>query len=229
MVSEAHIQIAPSVLAADFSNLGQQVREVTEAGADLIHVDVMDGRFVPNISLGEVVVDAIRRSTHLPLNIHLMVDEPDQLLPSFTKAPTDQIIVHAEACTHLHRTVTLVKDQGNQVGVAINPGTPVAAVEEVLPLLDFVLVMTVNPGFGGQTFIPGALGKVKRLRRMIQEGGYGARIVVDGGVKADWTAQDSVRAGATVLVAGTAIFNPNEAVPQALKTMRCCLSGLSAG
>ena len=229
MVSEAHIQIAPSVLAADFSNLGQQVREATEAGADLIHVDVMDGRFVPNISLGEVVVDAIRRSTHLPLNIHLMIAEPDQLLPSFIKAPTDQIIVHAEACTHLHRTVTLVRDQGNQVGVAINPGTPVAAVEEVLPLLDFVLVMTVNPGFGGQTFIPGALDKVKRLRRMIQEAGYGARIVVDGGVKADWTAQDSVRAGATVLVAGTAIFNPRESVPQAMKTMRCCLSGLVAG
>ena len=228
MVTEAHIQIAPSVLAADFSDLGRQVREATEAGADLIHVDVMDGRFVPNISLGEVVVDAIRRSTHLPLNIHLMVSEPDQLLPSFIKAPTDQIIVHAEACTHLHRTVTLVKDQGNQVGVAINPGTPVAAVEELLPLLDFVLVMTVNPGFGGQTFIPAALDKVKRLRRMIQEADYGARIVVDGGVKADWTAQDSVRAGATVLVAGTAIFNPNEPVPQALKTMRCCLSGLEA-
>ena len=229
MVSEAHIQIAPSVLAADFSNLGQQVREATEGGADLIHVDVMDGRFVPNISLGEVVVDAIRRSTDLPLNIHLMIAEPDQLLPSFMKAPTDQIIVHAEACTHLHRTVNLVKDQGNQVGVAINPGTPIAAVEEVLPLLDFVLVMTVNPGFGGQTFIPGALDKVKRLRRIIQEAGYDARIVVDGGVKADWTAQDSVRAGATVLVAGTAIFNPNEPVHQALKTMRCCLSGLSAG
>ena len=229
MVSEAHIQIAPSVLAADFSNLGQQVREATEAGADMIHVDVMDGRFVPTISLGEVVVDAIRRSTHLPLNIHLMIAEPDQLLPSFIKAPTDQIIVHAEACTHLHRTVTLVRDQGNQVGVAINPGTPVAAVEEVLPWLDFVLVMTVNPGFGGQTFIPGALDKVKHLRLMIQEAGYGARIVVDGGVKADWTAQDSVRAGATVLVAGTAIFNPQESVPQALKTMRCCLSGLAAG
>ena len=153
------------------------------------------------------------------MNIHLMIAEPDQLLPSFIKAPTDQIIVHAEACTHLHRTVTLVKDQGNQVGVAINPGTPVAAVEEVLPLLDFVLVMTVNPGFGGQTFIPGALDKVKRLRRLIEEAGFGARIVVDGGVKADWTAQDSVRAGATVLVAGTAIFNPQESVPQALK--RC--------
>ena len=223
----ARIMIAPSLLTADFGNLAQQVRAATEAGADLIHVDVMDGRFVPNISFGEVVVDAVREATNLPLNIHLMIEEPDNLLPCFMKALTDQVIVHAEACTHLHRTVFHIKEQGKQVGVAINPGTPISAVEEVLPFLDIVLVMTVNPGFGGQTFIASALDKVKRLKQIITERGYSAAIEVDGGVKADHTCRDSVQAGASILVAGSAIFNPHQTVDQAMRDMRACADGAS--
>ena len=222
-----HIQIAPSILAADFGNLHQQVKDVTAAGADLIHVDVMDGRFVPNITMGEVVVDVIRGSTHLPLNIHLMIWEPDNLLPTFMKTPADQIIIHAEACSNLQRTVTRIKEEGNEVGVAVNPATPLTAVESVLAILDIVMVMSVNPGLGGQSFIPDAVDKIKRLKRMIVEGGHAALIEVDGGVKADWTAQESVKAGASILVSGTGIFNSQQTIEGAIGSMRCCLQGLT--
>ena len=215
----SEIKIAPSILSADFGRLGEQVAEVTRAGADYIHVDVMDGHFVPNITMGPVVVEGIRASTHLPLNVHLMIEDPGRFIPDFVRAGADHIIVHSESSLHLHRLVHQVKDAGLQVGVAVNPSTSLASIEEVLCYVDIALVGTVNPGFAGQKMIPQTLRKASRLKGLLEDRGYGAEIQVDGGINAE-TAPAAAVAGATILVAGSAIFNNTESVETAMRRLR---------
>lgn len=207
------LRIAPSILSADFSMLGQEIADVERGGADWIHVDVMDGHFVPNITIGPLVVEAIRPKTKLPLDVHLMIEQPDRYVPAFAKAGADLISVHTEACAHLHRTIHLIKEQGVKAGVVLNPATPLSALEHVMDdALDLVLLMTVNPGFGGQNFIAGMLPKIAKLREMLNARGLQAvDIEVDGGINEE-TAKLAVEAGANVLVAGSAVFNrPNRA------------------
>jgi len=201
------IKLAPSILSADFSRLGEQVRLVDEAGAQLIHVDVMDGHFVPNLTLGPVIVKWIKSWTERPFDVHLMIEDPDFYIPDFIKAGADFISVHAETLPHLQRTLAMIRDGGAGAGVALNPATPLAVVEEVLDDLDFVVLMSVNPGFGGQSFIPAALDKITRLRRLLESRGAGdrVRIEVDGGVCRDNIAE-VVRRGADWLVAGSAVY-----------------------
>lgn len=199
------IKLSPSILSADFSRLGEEVRAVERAGADYIHVDVMDGRFVANITVGPAVVSALRSVTQLPLDVHLMIEEPERYVERFAGAGAGIITVHAEATRHLHGTVQMVKACGARAGVSINPATPVHVLDEILPDLDLVLVMSVNPGFSGQAFIPGSLGKIRALRTAITERGLDTEIEVDGGIKADNIA-DAARAGADVFVAGSGIF-----------------------
>ena len=213
------VKIAPSILSADFARLGEQVSEATDAGADYIHLDVMDGRFVPNITFGPVVVESLKSYTNLPLDAHLMIVEPERRIPDFIQAGVDHVTVHAEACTHLHRVIQKIKDGGCRAGVALNPATPISAIEEALPFLDIVLILTVNPGFGGQTLIPEVLDKVSRLRAIIDERGYEVEVEVDGGVNAQ-TAADVVNAGADTLVAGSAVFNRRESVAEAMARLR---------
>ena len=208
------VQIAPSILAADFANLGNAIRLVESAGADVIHVDVMDGHFVPNITMGPPVVASIRKVTTLPLDVHLMIEDPDAYVQPFADAGADWISVHVEACRHLDRTLQLIRSCGAKPGVVLNPATSLSTLDETLRLVDYVLVMTVNPGFGGQRFLPYTLEKVQRLKKVIQHKGLSAKIEVDGGISLE-NVPDLVRSGADILVVGSQIFgapDPAEAV-----------------
>ncbi|MGH9601622.1 MAG: ribulose-phosphate 3-epimerase [Terriglobales bacterium] len=203
------IELAPSILSADFARLGEQAKAAVEGGATLLHVDVMDGHFVPNITIGPPVVASLRKATAVPLDVHLMIEDPDQYVPLFVDAGADWISVHQEACAHLHRSLELIRTKGVQVGVVINPATPVQTLGEVLDLVDFVLVMSVNPGFAGQKFIPASLDKIRKLVTMRNAKGAGFRIEVDGGIGRD-NIGEVVRAGAEVLVAGNAVFGKGD-------------------
>jgi ribulose-phosphate 3-epimerase len=217
------VKLAPSILAADFAHLGKQVIEAEQAGADRIHVDVMDGHFVPNISMGALIVESLRRVTRLPLETHLMISDPDFFLEEFTEAGSDSFLVHWEGNNNLHRTVQRVKALGKRVGVVINPATPAAVLEEILQDVDQVLVMTVNPGFGHQHFIHTTLPKIRRVRRMIDEIKPGCDLEVDGGIDPT-TAPLVVDAGANVVVAGSAIFSAKESIAAAMERIRSAVS-----
>ncbi|MDT8901497.1 ribulose-phosphate 3-epimerase [Anaeroselena agilis] len=199
------IKIAPSILSADFADLGGEIRRVAAAGADLIHVDVMDGHFVPNLTIGPPVVAAIRKTTDLPFDVHLMITNPEEMVTPFIKAGADIVTVHAETAPHLHRLLETIREQGARAGVSLNPSTPLSAVEEVLDYVDMVLLMTVNPGFGGQKFIPTMVDKIRRLRRMVEARKLAVDIEVDGGIIPD-NARQVTAAGANILVAGSAVY-----------------------
>jgi ribulose-phosphate 3-epimerase len=209
------IKIAPSILSADFARLGEEVKTVEAGGADLIHVDVMDGHFVPNLTIGPIIVHALRPVTKLPLDVHLMIEDPDFFIDDFAKAGANYLTVQVEACVHLHRTIQAIKAKNLKAGVALNPHTPLAMIEEILPEVNLVLIMSVNPGFGGQEFIPSTLDKLRRLQRMLQQRELThVEVEVDGGIKLE-NAREVVEAGAEILVSGSGIFktkNPAETV-----------------
>ena len=219
MPDSPKIKISPSILSADFGRLGEQVAEASKAGADYIHVDIMDGHFVPNLTIGPIIVSGIRPWTELPLDVHLMIEEPDRLIPDFAKAGANILTVHPEACRHLHRVIYQIKDLGVRAGISLNPGTPASALEPVIGDVDLVLVMTVNPGFGGQKYIHSVTSKIAKVREMLDEAGSGAELEVDGGINAD-TASKAVEAGARVLVAGSAVFNDRDTVAGSIARIR---------
>ncbi|TDK64870.1 ribulose-phosphate 3-epimerase [Bacillus salipaludis] len=203
------VKIAPSILSADFSKLGEEILAVEKAGADYIHVDVMDGHFVPNITIGPLIVEAIRPVTKLPLDVHLMIENPDQYIETFVKAGADIITVHVEACRHLHRTIHHIKSLGVKAGVVLNPATPVETIQHIIADVDMVLLMSVNPGFGGQKFIPEVLPKIKKVKELAEHKGQELEIEIDGGVNPE-TAKLCIEAGANVLVAGSAVYNEDD-------------------
>jgi len=219
------IRIAPSILSADFTRLGEQVQEAENAGADFIHIDVMDGHFVPNITVGPLVVNAVRGATDLPILVHLMIEDPDRYLESFVQAGASGLCVHWETCTHLHRTVQHISGLGVMAGVALNPATPADLLTEILSYLDLVLVMTVNPGFGGQEFISSMLGKIELVRKMITDLQPACMLEVDGGINTE-TAPEVVIAGANILVVGHAVFDHEEGVEAAIQSLRESTRGL---
>jgi ribulose-phosphate 3-epimerase len=217
------VKIFPSILSADFAHLGRQVSEAEEAGASGIHVDVMDGHFVPNLTIGPLVVQAVRKTTSLPLDVHLMIEAPERYVGEFAKAGADIISVHQEACPHLHRVIQQIKSLGKQAGVVINPATPAATLEEIINAVDLVLVMSVNPGFGGQSFIDSSVDKIRRVRQLLTAQQAKAELEVDGGIDPQ-TAPRVVKAGASMLVAGSAIFQANVSVSQAIARLRASIS-----
>jgi ribulose-phosphate 3-epimerase len=213
------IEIAPSILSADFSQLAREIEKVEKAGANLIHLDVMDGHFVPNITIGPPAIASIRKITNLPLDVHLMIEEPERYLDDFIRAGANWISVHVEADTHLDRTLHYLQEKGIRAGVAINPGTSSSCLDEVLPWVDYVLVMTVNPGFGGQKFIPSMLKKIRRIRESVVCNNYRTRIEVDGGIVAE-NLSDVIAAGAEIIVAGYAIFGPKKDASEAVRELK---------
>jgi len=222
-VGNSKVKVAPSILSADFARLGEQVVEATKAGADYIHIDVMDGHFVPNISVGIPIVASLRPRTNLPLDVHLMIQNPEQYVSQFAASGADIITVHVEACSSLHRLIHSIKELNVKAGIALNPATPLTSVEEILPYVDLVLIMSVEPGYGGQSFIPSSLDKISRLRKMLDNKKLNAELEVDGGITID-NAPGIVKAGANVLAIGSSIFDAKKGISQAMQMFRDAVS-----
>jgi ribulose-phosphate 3-epimerase len=213
------IEIAPSILSADFAKLAEEIEEIERAGADIVHLDVMDGHFVPNLTIGPPVIAAIRKKTGLPLDAHLMIENPDRFVEAFIQAGVNMLSVHIEADVHINRTLNYIREKGVKAGVAVNPGTSLSSLEEILPIADYILIMTVNPGFGGQQFIPSMLKKIGRLRESVVKNGYSTRIEVDGGIDMN-NLPDVLDAGAEIVVAGSTIFGSQQGVSAAVQELK---------